>query len=196
MYQLFTPPWISTSRIGCRVEVVVAVAEDLVQPQHRPRAVPILPQGHLRPFDALPAQFPVGVQPVGIADHDDQAVLGLPLVVGDAPERQVLGLGQLGLDLLQTSWGSASGCRRLLTPLAVGPAHLGSVYCRSKALTNSSFFMECQPGTFFFLAIEAKSRTVRLLSICCGHYDAPPAPAAFQGRQSFVPTVGRHPAID
>ena len=23
MYQLFTPPWISTSRIGCRVEVVV-----------------------------------------------------------------------------------------------------------------------------------------------------------------------------
>ena len=23
MYQLFTPPWISTSRIGCRVDVVV-----------------------------------------------------------------------------------------------------------------------------------------------------------------------------
>ena len=78
-----------------------AVAEDLVQPQHGPRPVPILSQGHLRPFDALPAEFPVGVQPVGIADHDDQAVLGLNVPVGDASERQVLGLGQLSLDLFQ-----------------------------------------------------------------------------------------------
>ena len=90
MYQLFTPPWISTSRIGLPGRGRGAVAEDLAHPQHGPGRVPVLAQSDLRPLDALAAKFPVGVQPVGVADHDHQAVFGVPILVGDGSKRQGL----------------------------------------------------------------------------------------------------------
>ena len=101
-----------------------AVAEHLAQPQHRPRPVPILPQSDLRPLDALAAEFPVGVQPVGIADHDHQAILDVPTALDQRPEGQVFGLGELALDLFQAlvavvrGWGNG-GC------IVVGPCVAG-----------------------------------------------------------------------
>src|SRR5262249_58972364 len=50
------------------------LAGDVEQPQDRPGPVPVLPQGGLGPLDGLAGQLPVGVQPVRVADHDDDAV--------------------------------------------------------------------------------------------------------------------------
>ena len=60
------------------------MAAHVEQAQDRLGAVPVLAEGGLGPLDGLAGQFPVGVQPVRIADHDDDAVLA---VAG----RQVLG---------------------------------------------------------------------------------------------------------
>src|SRR5262249_43134732 len=53
------------------------VAGDVEQPQDGLGGVPLLAQGRLRPLDGLTGQFPVGVPPVGVADHGDDAVLAV-----------------------------------------------------------------------------------------------------------------------
>ena len=53
---------------------------------------------------------------------------------------------------------------RLSRPLVFPDRRLSACACRSRAFTNSSFLMECQPDTFFFLAIEARSLTVRFFN--------------------------------
>ena len=60
------------------------VAADVEQAKDRLGAVPFLAEGGLGPLDGVARQFPVAVQPVRVADHDDDAVLA---VAG----RQVLG---------------------------------------------------------------------------------------------------------
>ena len=84
MYQLLQPPWMSMSRTIDLGGAGGVVAADVEQAQDRLGAVPLLAEGGLGPLDGLAGQLPVGVQPVGIADHDDDAVLA---VAG----RQVLG---------------------------------------------------------------------------------------------------------
>ena len=64
--------------------------------------MPILPQRNLDSPEALAAEFPVGVKPVRIADHDHQTILDHFLATGDRSERQILGLGQLFLNLHET----------------------------------------------------------------------------------------------
>ena len=84
MYQLLQPPWMSMSRT---IDSAVLVVSWLLTSSRRRiglARVPFLAEGGLGPLDGLAGQFPVGVQPVGIADHDDDAVLA---VAG----RQVLG---------------------------------------------------------------------------------------------------------
>ena len=78
-----------------------AVAADLVEPEDGMGFVPMLAHGRPGPVDPPPAEFPIGVQPVGIADHDDQPVLAVAVCLVEAVGGQVLGLGQLGLDLVQ-----------------------------------------------------------------------------------------------
>ncbi len=125
--------------------------------------MPVLAQGDLRPLDALPAEFPIGVQPVGIADHDDQAVLGMKsFPSANAVERQVFGLGELCLDLLQARDAREWEADGLLWPCPFGEAFSGLGAAAPGREPTRPFFMECQPGTFFRLAIDAKSLTVRL----------------------------------
>ena len=125
-----------------------------------------LAHGRLGPLDALPAQFPVGVQPVGIADHDDEAVLARAHSLRRGDAGQVLGLGQLDLDLLQAM--HRRGLRSFLAA-AVAIAVAVVLLCRpaapfTRALTNWSFRIMCQPATFFLRAMAARSLTVRVLS--------------------------------
>src|SRR5262249_46641495 len=53
------------------------LAADVEQPEDRLGPVPSLGEGGLGPLDGQPGQFPVGVQPVRVADHDDNAVLAV-----------------------------------------------------------------------------------------------------------------------
>src|SRR5215213_7385701 len=39
--------------------------------------MPMLPERRLSPFDTLGREFPIGVQPIGVADHDNESVFGL-----------------------------------------------------------------------------------------------------------------------
>ena len=107
-----------------------AVLGDLEQSEDGPGAVPVLAHGRLGTLDAPGGQFPVGVQPVGIADHDDEPVGRGGLVFGGGLVGEVFGLGQLGLDLFEpnlVSWrrllGSETAVDRaeLTVGLARGP---------------------------------------------------------------------------
>src|SRR5262249_51052271 len=51
------------------------VTADVEEAQDGPGGVPLLPKRRLRALDGLAGQLPVGVQPVRVADHDDDAVL-------------------------------------------------------------------------------------------------------------------------
>ncbi len=53
------------------------VAAHVEQAQDRLGRVPFLAEGGLGPLDGVPGQFPVAVQPVGVAHHDDDAVLAV-----------------------------------------------------------------------------------------------------------------------
>ena len=53
------------------------VAGDVEQAQDRLGPVPVLTEGGLGPLDALAGQFPVAVQPVGIAHHAHDAILAV-----------------------------------------------------------------------------------------------------------------------
>ena len=68
------------------------VAADIEQAEDGPGGVPFLSQGGLGPLHGLAGQLPVGVQPVGVADHDDHAILAVAgrKVLGDLG-RQVAG---------------------------------------------------------------------------------------------------------
>ena len=109
------------SRTNFCAEVRGAVAGYLVDAQHGPGAVPVLAHRRLGPLDAPPAQFPIGVQPVRVADHDHQPVARVPVAVGHRLERQVFGGGQAGLDLLDAAFdaGVADLGSRLCGRLAV-----------------------------------------------------------------------------
>ena len=76
--------------------------------------MPVGPQGDPRPFHALSAEFPIHVEPIRIANHDHQPVLGKVIPVGNAVERQVFRLGQFRLDLLQAPHRSYVGGGRLV----------------------------------------------------------------------------------
>ena len=78
-----------------------AVGRDLVYPQYRPAPVPMLAHGHLGPFDAGPVKFPVGMQPVGVADHYHQPIADRAATIEVTAERQVFELRQPLLDLPQ-----------------------------------------------------------------------------------------------
>ena len=83
-----------------------AVANNLRHPQDRLGAVPVLPHGGPGTIDGSAAQFPVCVQPEGIADHYHQPVLGTTIAVVLGSKGQILGFGQLGADPFKTSFNS------------------------------------------------------------------------------------------
>ena len=86
MNQLFTPPWISMSR-RCRSDaLVVSSLVTSIEPEERPRRVPLLPERGLRPGQGRTAQLPVGVQPVRVAGHGDDPVLDAGMI--ERPGRQ------------------------------------------------------------------------------------------------------------
>ena len=74
MYQLLTPPWMGMSRTWRSDAGRGILAGDVHEPENRLGAVPFLAQRGLGAGQGGPAQFPVSVQPVGIAGQNDDAV--------------------------------------------------------------------------------------------------------------------------
>ena len=165
------------------------VAADVEQAQDRLGAVPVLAEGGLGPLDGLAGQFPVGVQPVGIADHDDDAVLAVAggQVLGHLGG-QVLG-GHADVVLAASRpvprrrrcrrccgrrrseaaiWRL---CRRVLS------WRLGRPSSSRRASIRSSLRMSCQPAMPFFRAMSARTFLVAARIWIVFIQQAPSAPA-------------------
>ena len=63
------------------------LAGDVHQAEDRLGGVPLLAQGGLGPGQGGPAQLPVGVQPVRVADHGDDPVLDAGVIEGPGRRR-------------------------------------------------------------------------------------------------------------